>query len=420
MNRENHPCFSESAQHRFGRIHLPVAPKCNMQCNYCNRDYACVNESRPGVAITVLKPQQAVYYLDTVLKKIKNIAVVGIAGPGDPFANAEETMETLRLVRQGHPETSLCLATNGLELSGYIDELSTLNVGHVTVTINAVDPEVGCRVYAWARMKSRMYRGLDAAKLILEKQQESIERLKEKGIVVKINTVIIPGINDTHVTEIAENMAKLEVDIMNCIPLYHIEHTAFAHIDSPAPGKIKAIQEAAGVHIPQMSHCRRCRSDAAGMLGEMQNDEILQLLKKASTWPPTTSARPYVAVASMEGLLVNRHLGETSLFWIFGLSDGKVELVGTRFAPLSGGGAERWTELAQLLHDCNTILASGAGLTPKKIIEKSGINIIVMEGVVVEAVEAVLNGREIPKILLRTPGKCRIGQQCTGTGMGCW
>lgn len=45
---ETHPCFTAKCSD-YARIHLPVAPKCNMQCNYCLRKYSCVNESRPGV-----------------------------------------------------------------------------------------------------------------------------------------------------------------------------------------------------------------------------------------------------------------------------------------------------------------------------------------------------------------------------------
>jgi len=37
-----------------------VAPKCNILCNYCNRKYDCINESRPGVASAVLKPRRAI------------------------------------------------------------------------------------------------------------------------------------------------------------------------------------------------------------------------------------------------------------------------------------------------------------------------------------------------------------------------
>ena len=98
-----HPCFSKDAHKKYGRVHLPVAPRCNMQCNFCNRKFDCVNESRPGVTSTVLTPPQALAYLDHILERQPEISVVGIAGPGDPFANPEETMQTLRLVRGKYP-----------------------------------------------------------------------------------------------------------------------------------------------------------------------------------------------------------------------------------------------------------------------------------------------------------------------------
>jgi nitrogen fixation protein NifB len=418
MNYENHPCFSEDAKHKFGRIHLPVAPKCNMQCNYCDRDFECVNESRPGVTATVLKPKQAADYLDEVMKRIDNIAVVGIAGPGDPFANAHETLETLRLVRERHPEMMLCLATNGLELSTYIHELSALNISHVTVTVNAVDPAIGRYIYSWARLRSRMYRGGDAARVILDKQLEGIQKLKENGIVVKVNSVVIPGINDGHIARIAKQMSLLKVDIMNCIPLYHVAGTPFANIGSPSVQEMKTIREEVKIYLSQMTHCSRCRADAAGMIGEAHSQEIMDLLKKASE-SHGTGDRPNVAVASMEGIFVNQHLGEATQLWIFGVRDGKAELLERRFAPSPGGGAERWNEMAVLLRDCSAVLVSGVGQYPQIALERADIRVVVMEGMASEGVEAILNGKEIPKIMLRTPGRCGMGKECTGTGMGC-
>ena len=84
---QEHPCFSEKACHIFGRMHLPVAPKCNIQCKYCVRDFDCVNESRPGVTSEILNPQQALERVDEVLEKYHYIKVVAIAGPGEPLAN---------------------------------------------------------------------------------------------------------------------------------------------------------------------------------------------------------------------------------------------------------------------------------------------------------------------------------------------
>ena len=55
---QDHPCYSEDAHHYFARMHIAVAPACNIQCNYCNRKYDCSNESRPGVVSEKLTPRR--------------------------------------------------------------------------------------------------------------------------------------------------------------------------------------------------------------------------------------------------------------------------------------------------------------------------------------------------------------------------
>ena len=97
MDFSKHPCFNDAVRHQYGRIHLPVAPDCNIQCNFCDRRFNCVNESRPGVTTSVLAPHQALGYLEQALVRDPRITVVGIAGPGDPFANVDATLQTLRI-----------------------------------------------------------------------------------------------------------------------------------------------------------------------------------------------------------------------------------------------------------------------------------------------------------------------------------
>jgi Predicted Fe-S oxidoreductases len=120
-------------------MHIPVAPKCNISCNYCSRKYDCANESRPGVTSKVLTPEQALEKFKFVKSKIKNLTVVGIAGPGDALANFDEVKKSLELIRKESPETTFCLSTNGLMLPFYANQLIELGVSHVTVTMNAID-----------------------------------------------------------------------------------------------------------------------------------------------------------------------------------------------------------------------------------------------------------------------------------------
>ena len=416
----NHPCFNDASRHKFGRIHLPVAPKCNIQCNYCSRKFDCMNENRPGVTSKVLSPQQALYYLDQAMILSPNIAVVGIAGPGDPFANPDETMETLRLVRDKYPEMLLCLATNGLDLLPYIDELAKLQVSHVTITINAIDPEIGAEVYAWVRYKKKMYRDLDAAKLLIKNQLESLIKLKEAGITAKVNSIIIPGINDTHVIAVASKVAELGADILNCLPYYNTRETLFENIEEPSLDMVTEIQRATSEFLPQMKHCARCRADAVGIIGEINTEAMMQKLAEAAAMPKNPAeSRPYIAVSSMEGVLINQHLGEADRFLIYGMNaSDECMLVDARSAPPAGGGQERWEALADILKDCRALLVNGAGDSPKKVMTAKGIEVMVLEGVIEEAVYGIFNGQDL-KHLMKSSQIHACGSSCSGTGGGC-
>jgi nitrogen fixation protein NifB len=230
-----------------------VAPRCNIQCNYCNRKFDCANETRPGVTSAVLKPRQALAYLDAALAIDPNIAVMGIAGPGDPFANPDETMETFRLVRRKYPHLILCVSTNGLAISPHIAELAELKISHVTVTINAVDPEIGARIYSWARgsRTNKVFRGVAAAKSLLEHQLMAVEELKERGITVKVNSIILPGINDEHIPEVAEKVKSLGADIMNCIPFIPVQGTPYENKPEPSGAVVARVR----LQVP--FRCRR-------------------------------------------------------------------------------------------------------------------------------------------------------------------
>ncbi|HOK28485.1 MAG TPA: radical SAM protein, partial [Methanomassiliicoccaceae archaeon] len=134
---DTHPCYNECAHRKFARMHIPIAPRCNIQCNYCDRRYDCSNESRPGVTSEVLTPEEAVEKIRYVLTKVPYLSVIGIAGPGDPLAN-EETFRALELVGKEFPQLTLCLSTNGLALPEKVDRLKELGVRFLTVTMNAV------------------------------------------------------------------------------------------------------------------------------------------------------------------------------------------------------------------------------------------------------------------------------------------
>jgi nitrogen fixation protein NifB len=422
MKLDEHPCFNKSAHHTFGRVHLPVAPRCNIQCKFCNRQFDCVNESRPGVTSAVLTPAQAMIYLEEVLFQKPNIRVVGIAGPGDPFANAAQTLETCRRVRAKYPEMMLCLASNGLNVLPYIDEIAELKVSHVTITVNAVDPEIGAQIYAWMRIGKRVVRGAQGAETLLNRQLAAIQGLKERGIIVKVNSIILPGINDHHIETVAQRAGELGVNLFNSMPYFPSAGSDFEHMAEPDTASVNAIRKAAGRHVRQMRHCTRCRSDAVGLLGEAPSRELMTMLKNCQELEVLepkenhVSRRPYVAVTSLEGVLVNQHLGEADQVLVYGSKQGRLELIEARPTPEPGGGMARWNALADTLSDCRAILVNGVGTNPKTVLNKHGIAVIECEGVIDEAVQLVFSGQSLNHLAVR---QTMCGSGCGGNMMGC-
>ncbi len=423
MNLDNHPCFNPDACKSYGRVHLPVAPRCNIQCKFCNRQFDCVNETRPGVTSAVLSPAQAMVYLEEVFERKGNIAVVGIAGPGDPFANPRETLETLARVRARFPEVILCVATNGLNLTSHLDDLARLQVSHVTVTVNAVDPAIGAKVYSWMRTGKKVVRAAKGAALLLERQMEAIAGLKARGIMVKINSIILPGINEDHIPVVARRMAGLGVDLFNAMPYYPNAGSDFEHLPEPDKATVHAIRAQAAEHVKQMRHCTRCRADAVGLLGEAPDAELTATLNACRRLEVNTpragriSPRPCVAVASMEGVLVNQHLGEAAKLLIYGQKDDRIQLLEARATPPRGGGPQRWEALAGTLADCSTLLVSGVGESPRKTLAAAGVEVLEIEGLIHEAVRALFAGEGLNHMVKRTPTAC--GNSCGGSATGC-
>ncbi len=415
-----HPCFNKETAGSCGRVHLPIAPKCNIQCNYCNRKYDCVNESRPGVTSGVLKPFQAAEYMDKVLAKEPRITVAGIAGPGDPFANPVETLETMRLLNEKHPHLLFCLSSNGMGILPYLDDIAELGVSHVTITISAVDPKIGAKIYSWVKDGNVVYRGEKGAKILLERQLEAIKGLKERGIVVKVNSIVIPGVNEDHIVEVAKVVAELGADIQNMIPIKPTADTPFANVVEPKHDVIGPLRKEAGEVIEQMTHCKRCRADAVGLLGDDQSASLCGTLQACSKLKPIDplASRPYVAVASREGMLVNQHLGEAKSFYIWGESDsGDFRLIEERQAPKSGCGPKRWADLAASFKDCRAVLSAAVGQTPQLLLEESGMECHVVSGFITDALSAVYTTGDIGKLSSRKGGIA--GACCTGTGTSC-
>lgn len=262
-----HPCFDSTGcgVSVNGRMHLSVAPRCNIRCNYCRPSMDCPNESRPGVTSKVLLPTQALVRVQEAIRRFPFIKVIGIAGPGDPLCNAQ-TFETLALVKQSYPDLALCISTNGLALIENLDELRDLGVRFLTVTVNALDAAVGAKIYNWVVWERKKRDGRAGAELLIERQWRAMAEAVRAGFYVKVNTVMIPTVNTRQIPDIARRAQQVGAQVHNITPLIPVPGTPFADLPSPAAADRRQMQLRCAQFVPQLLHCRQCRADAVGLL----------------------------------------------------------------------------------------------------------------------------------------------------------
>jgi nitrogen fixation protein NifB len=416
---KNHPCYSEEAHHFYARMHVAVAPACNIQCHYCNRKYDCSNESRPGVVSERLTPELAAKKVLAVASEIHQMTVVGIAGAGDSLANPEKTFKTFELISKAAPDIKLCLSTNGLALPDMVDRIADYNVDHVTVTINMVDPEVGERIYPWIYFDKKRWKGRDAARILSERQLLGLEMLTARKILVKVNSVMIPGVNDEHLKAVNREVKKRGAFLHNIMPLIsEPEHGTFYGLTGqrgPTAEELKHLQDSCEGEMNMMRHCRQCRADAVGLLGEDRSAEFtnekIEAIEITDVAYDLTAREAYrdkveetrererkikkmlaglekgkglegeppilVAVATAGEGLINQHFGHAREFQVYEVDATEAKFIGHRRVDLycEGGYGEEdsLSRITAALSDCVGVMVAKVGGCPKKTLEEAGI-----------------------------------------------
>ena len=261
--KKRHPCFALGAKNNNGRIHLPVSPGCNISCNFC-RISINDNENRPGVASGIITPDEAVEVVERAIEAMPEIQVAGVAGPGDTLATPY-ALETFRKIKERFPNIRKCMSTNGLQLYEKADEIIDVGIDSLTVTVNSVDPVIQSQINKHIIWKGKVITGIDAAEILIENQLKGIEKVAKAGVTVKVNTVLVPEINKTHVPKVAETVSKLGASIYNLIPL--IPQHELSWCSEPSCEELYEVRAQAEQYIKVFRHCQRCRADAIGIPG---------------------------------------------------------------------------------------------------------------------------------------------------------
>ncbi|MDR0708270.1 MAG: nitrogenase cofactor biosynthesis protein NifB [Treponema sp.] len=404
-----HPCFNGCGG-RNTRIHLPVAPSCNIQCNYCMRKCNCANESRPGVTAKVLAPEEALERFLEARKRLGKIDVVGVAGPGDALAEFDRVRETFALIREADGGVVFCLSTNGLLLPRYAGDIAGMGVSHVTVTVNAARPQEGRRIYRYVRYEGKHYSGAEGAGILLENQYEGISRLRDLGIVTKVNIVMLKDINNGVIPEIVAKVKEAGADMTNIMRLIPAPGAIFEHLPMSSDAELTEMRKTCEAILPQMYHCRQCRADAVGTLdedisfqfagGKGCDEPERSILEKdgsaALGGDAGRNVRPlFFAAASKNGVAVDLHFGHASAFYIYQYKNGAVEFIEKRDVSkycrgqenCAHSAAECLTGIIETLGGCDGVIAMRIGEIPRRRLAEQGVQFFMTYDYVANAVK---------------------------------
>ena len=163
-------------------------------------------------------------------------------------------------------------------------EVIEAGIDSLTVTVNAVDPEILAQINEFIIWQGKRIEGIEAAKILIENQLEGIRRVSAGGVTVKVNTVLIPEINRDHVKEVAKAVSECGATIYNIIPL--IPQHKLSHCTEPSCELLYEVRKEAEEYIKVFRHCSRCRADAVGLPGgkDISKQIYLREIKAENTF----------------------------------------------------------------------------------------------------------------------------------------
>ena len=259
--------------------------------------------------------------------------------------------------------------------------------------------------------------GREASQILTERQLLGLQMLTRRGVLTKINSVLIPGVNDEHLIEVNRAVKERGAFLHNIMPLIsEPEHGTYFGLTGqrgPSAQELKAVQDACMGGANLMRHCRQCRADAVGLLGEDRSEEFtLEQIEQKNVVYDLEKRRQYqiaverlrqaqheakaqalaeqakvaegepqikvlVAVATKGSGKVNQHFGHAEEFQIFEVSATQAMFVGHRrvdyYCQGGWGEDDQLPSIVKAINDCHAVLVAKIGRCPQEELAAAGI-----------------------------------------------
>jgi nitrogen fixation protein NifB len=255
---------------------------------------------------------------------------------------------------------------------------------------------------------------VEAARILTERQLQGLEMLTERGILCKVNSVMIPGVNDKHLVEVNRAVKSRGAFLHNIMPLISApEHGTVFGLNGqrgPSAQELKALQDSCEGEMNMMRHCRQCRADAVGLLGEDRSAEFTteKIMEMEVSYDSETrkayqakvevereakvaarqneletlagemsDVKVLIAVATKGSSRINEHFGHAKEFQVYELSTAGAKFVGHRRVDLycqgGFGDEDSLDTVIKAINDCHAVFVAKIGGCPKDTLKGAGI-----------------------------------------------
>jgi cyclic pyranopterin phosphate synthase len=165
-------------QRKIDYLRISVTDRCDFRCVYCmSEDMSFLPKSE------VLSLEELERLCGTFIRLgVKKLRLTG----GEPLVR-RDIMYLFRglskHLKSGELD-ELTVTTNGSQLSRFADEMASLGVRRINVSLDTLNPEKFAAITRWGKF---------------DKVMEGLQAAKEAGLKVKINTVALKGVNDDEI-----------------------------------------------------------------------------------------------------------------------------------------------------------------------------------------------------------------------------
>ena len=171
-------------------IRVSVTSRCNFRCLYCmpNTPFEWIPHEK------VMRYEEMFEFLRLAIDEgVKKIRITG----GEPLLRKDLDV-FVKMLYEYKPSLDLALTTNGYYLPEYAEKLKKAGLKRVNISLDSLKKETAEKI-AQREMFNKVLKGIDEAIKV--------------GFIVKLNTVVMKGINDNEILDLLEFAKEKNITI---------------------------------------------------------------------------------------------------------------------------------------------------------------------------------------------------------------